>query len=315
MTAMRQLAACALAAGLALATAVFTGPTDSRAGPGATPPWRVLVFEDANGVTEVRTEVRLAPVSGEQAAAALAPGPGALAPPDGARLSLLTAEIRSESPWPLPDKAWRGSVWFDAESGAALQRVRERLTPTRYQKIYRYGRDGVRRTRTEPDGAAEASLAPGRWTRVEPPRDLAYPAERAGCAGVGDPSLLLLAVSTPGWDVRREPVALCVFNKKRVHAVRIERAGEESVDVQYARRSGDREQRVAETVRAAVLKIGSRPLPGDASPEPLELLGIEGDVEILVDAPSGLPVRIRGRVPDFGTADFRLVEVVLAAGG
>ena len=69
-------------------------------------------------------------------------------------------------------------------------------------------------------------------------------------------------------------------------------------------------------VGAAHIVVTAVPLdPENRKREAFELLGLEGDLGILVDPASGIPLQIRGDVPGAGGMEFNLTAVTLAPDG
>ncbi len=269
-------------------------------------PWERLVFEDANALTSVRTAITVASLSAEEAGTLLIAAPGGDGlPVAGERALALSADIEADNRL-LADKSWRGLVWIRPD-GTALQRIRDKRAPDRNRRTYRFTPTGVFRIRAEPDGAAEEDAPPASWTDITE-KTFSYGAGARDCARVSDPAALLFLLSrdppAASEGARRE----CVFNKKTLYRAEIEPAGHEAVSADHAEERDGARRSVEGTRRALRLRIRARPLGAPDADERFEFLGIEGDVELLLEEPSGLPLRIRGRIPDFGDADFALTS-------
>lgn len=310
----RKLAAaalCALAAGLCSLGGEAPPPVSAaHAGERGGLAWERLVFEDANAITRVRTTIDVRTISAAEAQRALIPAPGGDGLPAGGDGAIeLSADIEAENRI-VADKAWRGRVWLRPD-GTALQRIRDKRAPDLNRRIYRFTPAGVFRIRAQPEGASERGAAPEAWTDVTE-KAFAYGAAAAGCPRVSDPAALLYllsrAVPAPG----RAPRAECVFNKKSLYRVAIQAAGGETVSAAHLDERGGEARPGAGSRRALRLQIVARPMGTPESDDVFEFLGIEGDVELLLEEATGLPLRIRGRVPDFGAADFALTAVRLA---
>lgn len=245
--------------------------------------WTRLVFETSKPIAALRIDIRLA-----------------LATCDGPCVEnyLLSSTVTSDVSWPFRDAEFRGVVRFRRRDGAAVERVRERMTGGRYRKSYVYSQDAVTRIKLRPSGRREENQSPEQWSDRSELR-LAYPADRDGCETIVDPTLLLLAASSSKLLSGETGVDLCVFNKKRLHSVQLRAVGTEQIEIR---------ERIVSVRR---IEIHATPRAGPFSPEPLEFMGIEGDFEILIDERTSLPVGLRGRVDVFGRADFRLTEFEL----
>ncbi len=265
-------------------------PLAAAAEPLAMPDWRSLTLELPPAFV-VKAELERI----EPSAAPLIDRPRALAPQTS---RLLHLKVTSHLKWFLTTKSWLGDLWLQPDR-VALQRNRLKSGKRPNLKIYRYAEDGVYRLRYRPDGKNESS--PERWP-LESERFHPYPrAVRQRCPVIGDPYVLLILLSQA--EVPGEP--LCLFNKRTVYQVTLQRAGKRTVSVAY-RRDGDTVQTRLEAERWLIRPV---PLDPERSPEPFEFLGMEGTIEVLRDPVSHLPVRFQGRVESFPRARLSLTRV------
>ena len=253
-------------------------------------PWRSLTFELPPAFT-VTAEIETV----DRDAAPLVERPRAL-PPRTPRLVHLKVITRLQ--WFLSTKTWLGDLWLQPD-WRALQRNRLKSGRSRNLKIYRYAEHGVYRLRYRPQGEGEAP--PSRWPLEN---EHFYPYSQAvgrHCQVVSDPYALLIHLS------QAEPptAPLCLFNKRSVYQVRLQRQGRQTLTVDY-RRDDEPIQGRIEAERWRILPV---PLEPERHPEAFEFLGMEGTIEVLRDPATHLPLQFHGYVEAMPRARLRLTRV------
>ena len=274
--------------------------------------WSRLLFRASEAKAKVSIEVRLSSVSPLALEAALITDAGREAPPAGeapleAEAVLMTATMSL----PKFDKVYRTEVWFLPGDAAALQRRRDKIGKEGSRKTFRYFTDGVGRVRVDPDSRREAKLAPETWTR-RVNHFYPYPADRAGCAAPSDPAVLLFIVSAITLSEAEAPPEICVFNKKTPYRVRLRAAASRPYEASFTEIRQDTRHRVNREI--AVLKVrleATSHYRGDLEPDPFEFFELSGDIEILLDAASRVPVKVSGEISGIGKVEFFLTEVTL----
>jgi hypothetical protein len=275
--------------------------------------WNRLVFQASRGPTDVRSEIRLAPISAARLNSSLvAVADDPPTPAADADAMVLTATVAMTTSLPfIADKTWKTQVWFQPATASALQRTRTKISKDPDRKTFRYLANGVRRIRFEPEAPDGSGRQPEQWAAVKT-TFFPYGPARARCRDVSDPSLLFYAVSAAGLTPGDPPLELCVFNKKTLYQAEIRPAGTERLRVNYTRRRGETEEPVNTKITVLKIVLSGRPSePAERKPEPFEFFEMRGDIEISVDIASGLPVRVRGTVANLGEATFDLVEADL----
>ncbi len=272
--------------------------------------WRRLVFEGKQAMGKARTQIQLEALTAEEAATALIESPhGGVEIPENADVFRISADIKVKLLFER--KKWKGWVWFLPDEGTALQRVRHKPGKGASDKRLRYGPDGVYRRRAEPKNKREAELGADDWTKVWN-AFYGYGKGRTGCGRISDPLVLFYVVSTVGMSEGYE-FAVCVFNKKELYRVVLQGAGTERLEVDFTEKRGGRSiNRVKRRLDA--LKIRLRPRlqdPGPKEPEAFEFMGLTGDLQILLDPQTGIPVGVKGELPVVGKTQFKLTEVTL----
>ena len=269
--------------------------------------WVSLDYEAKAMAGRVSTSLVLADASlGELSAPPYQVLADAPAPIPAERIRVLRVEGRAKAL--LGGYTSEGSIWFDARTGAVLQRDKLRPGRNPYRKIYRFGGDGAFRVRLEPDNQAEAEQSPEHWTKI---RENFYSYDGAGsdCAVVSEPTLLLYRVPLLDLETGGKAVSECVFLDDSLYRVRLEPQGRELREVDYRVSDGGAERRV--TGNREVVKVALRvePLTRAADSADFELLELRGDIAIYLDADSRVPVALSGERSGFGRMDIPLVRM------
>lgn len=285
----RELRAAALSVAV-LAAAVPVAATGSE------PPWQRLEFRAKKFFLSADAAVEF------DAAASLPAdercGAGPSLPASAARIRIESSMLgrRSES-----------SLWFDAESLKAHIRVQEERGSRNRYKRYAFCQGAVEAERATPN-AGEAGLPVASWTHRYPlvhevPAELASP--------LSEPSALLHLVGRlaalqgeDGAASRTVPV----FSNRQVLAVRIDRHPETIPALPGFSVAGGPAPEELTLVRFTLTPLAVGP---DGRVEDFELLGLEGEIEILAARELQLPVSISGRLPPAGRVTVRLRHVEL----
>ncbi len=299
-----------------IALGVLLTPYAATASEGL-PTWRTLHFEASKLFLTAKTEVRLSEETANLDQVLLSSPEGRTWNPP--QHGLWTLELFSSA----VGRDSRSRVWFDPQSQRAWQREKERLGSKPYDKLSRYTRDGVYTRRRAPQDSSERDRPADTWTKVgnrfesypgwqaanaKRPATLSHVADGpdASCGAVLEASQLLVLVST--LDLNAPPDDLCVFADGALSKLRFDVQGTSKLKLDLEEtRNGKTESR-GDTVEAHCVIIRSQTLDGQAGGQ-LELLGLEGDVEVFVDAERGLPLEIRGKLPHLGSVRVQLVGV------
>jgi hypothetical protein len=271
---------------------------------GAAVAWSRLEFRAASRPNDLSVEVKLSEVSPDQVAALLQSSPGEEPMPDAPVLQMTsTIDVF------VTGRAYQTDIWFYSAEVSPLERRRDKTGDDANRKIFRYLAAGVRRLRLEPNGSAEAKLAPENWTSV---KETFYPygAARTGCSALSDPNLLFFIASAGTVEGGAEPLALCVFNKQSIHRVQLSSDAGGTLEADYLEVKGAAQNQVRRKTAVRKIRVQAFPPEDDGvSPEPFEFFEMGGEIEIDLDAETGLPLRITGEISGLGRVDFLLSEV------
>jgi hypothetical protein len=229
-----------------------------------------------------------------------------------ANASVLNLAVDSKiSPLFGSDEIYKTRSWFEPHNAGALQRVRLRLGQDKWQKSYRFTKNGVFRIRKKPQDSKEENLPLAQWTKIRN-HFYHYGDGSTGCSQVLEPSALLYMISAINFDTVQSPLSLCVFNKKQLHLVNVSVAETQPLKVDYFAKQGENQFRVDKRIDTLRISFQPRSLsPTDMEPEEFSFLGMKGNFDIFIDKASRIPVQVSGKISPFGKVDIRLHDVVL----
>jgi hypothetical protein len=129
---------------------------------------------------------------------------------------------------------------------------------------------------------------------------------------VSDPSALFYWLSAVDPESLREARTLIVYSKSLLNPVSVRYLGTEEIRVRYDLHGTDDPEGNALEISGKVAALRFSLTPGAGGDDELELLGLEGDLELYVDAERRVPLRVEGRVPPVGKVVAHLREAWLA---
>jgi hypothetical protein len=273
--------------------------------------WTDISFHAKNFWVEVSTDIHLRSLRASDLDAVL------LASPKGTPIKPQTPQAAEMTITTTIDPSFRSPVnihnkiWFNPKDAAALGRVRLRSGRDHFKKMYRFTDQGVFRHRIEPQNKKEASLEPGRWTDI---KDSFYPYDltRLGCPFVSERSLLIFILAAVDYSKDNEPLSLCVFGKRQLHPVQLQKLGINTVKVNYVEKIRQTKNQKVKTIKALKIGITVEPMASDRKKtENFSFLGFHKNISVFIDPATHLPVKASGIIPMVGKADLRLQEVIL----
>lgn len=271
--------------------------------------WTDLLFQAKNFWVEVSTRVALKSLSGTDVEAAL------LSSPKGAPVKAAKTEVYQMAIDTTIDPTFRppvnihNKIWFNPDDAAALGRVRLRRGDDYFKKMYRFTDQGVFRHRVEPKNKKEASMEPEHWTDT---KDSFYPYDptRLGCPVVSERSLLVFILSAVDFSKNSDPLSLCVFGKRALHRVQLQKQGLYRLSVNYIEKTQQRTIRKDGSLDALKVAITAEPMDSELKePENFSFLGFQSDIVIYIEPSSRLPIQAGGVIPTIGMAQLKLNEV------
>lgn len=271
--------------------------------------WTELRFKVSKLMFRATTEIKLERAPGGDVRADLIdPQKRQWIDPSDDRILFLSADSR------ILGRESKARLWLAGSDAAAFQR--DELSRGRRYKVYRYADAGVY-TETRRPAGGERGKPHARWSLVDA-RYSPYPVSLEAGQRVAGPLALLLAVSAAPLDEAGDTAELLVLSKGQLVDVELRVISRETLSLRYTEvsRAGTREVSGAvDVLRIGVRgrRTGARGGLGGAGLESadLELMGLKGDLEILLDEDSRIPLRISGRTPILGRVRLKLRRVRL----
>jgi len=201
------------------------------------------------------------------------------------------------------------SLWFDPVRAEAYQAVQQTTGKRHRYRAYRFAEEGVFSLLRKPkDG--EESQVPGHWSDSKT-QAFPHPQWAGTDLLVASPSALFYILSVADLSRPGNHIELPVFSRTDVNLMKIKVVKTERVKVDYTLSGGGQgERRVRDRVEALCLTLSARPFD-ERSKSDFQLMGLEGDVEILLDPRHRVPLEIEGRVPRAGKVTIRLQGLTL----
>jgi len=273
-------------------------------------PWTHLSFHAKNFWVEVSTDIQLRSLAASELDAVL------LESPEGTPIKPLTSETTQMTINTTIDPSFRSPVkihnriWFNPTDASALGRARLRRGDDNFKKRYRFTEQGVFRHRIEPKNKKEASLEPEQWTDI---KDSFYPYDltRLGCPFVSERSLLVFILSAVDFSKNNDPLSLCVFGKRQLHRVQLQKQGVYPLSVNYIEKTQQTTIRKEGTIKTLKITITAEPMDSELKEaENFSFLGLHRNIVIYIEPSSRLPIQASGVIPTIGTAQLKLNEVI-----
>lgn len=190
-----------------------------------------------------------------------------------------------------------------AADGRALYRSRLSKGKGERYKTYLFGPEQVTRERSAP--SAGDTGPPGEWPTISR-RDIPYPPLNPDMA-VTD-AYALLALADRFQASGNTSAEVVVYTDLNFYHVRLTHSDSPSIDVEF-QVSGAPAVTGSRQTRAVTLQVS--PLGAQIDKPDFSLLGLTGDITVLFDRSSGLPLQLRGKAPRIGNTKINLKAVTL----
>ncbi|MEP4486586.1 MAG: hypothetical protein ABJ013_13210 [Halioglobus sp.] len=258
----------------------FSGIANADQNTVTLPAWETLEFEQKAFMTTAKSKVDITPGSDINAAWTL-------------RLSSSIASNSEEI-----------TLTLDPASGRSIQRSRlSRGTKEQRYKAHEYKDGYVVRERRVPGSKPERP--PAEWD-LKSRMKVAYPNLEG--VPVSDPYFLLL-LAGEFQDGNEKYRDVLVNTDRNFFSVRMTHAAPATTKLNY-RVSGQAERVKGKRPTRAVSLAISPVEPLENNPD-FSLLGLSGDITVLFDEESGIPVQLQGRAPRVGSTKLNLKSVTL----
>ena len=270
-----------------------------------------LSFFAKNFWVEVLTDIELSSVPSSDLDPLLLKSPrGTPIKPETAKSAQMTINTIIDPRFRSPVNIYN-SIWFNPTDASALGRVRLRRGEDDFKKMYRFTEEGVFRHQIEPKDNKEASLEPEKWSDI---KDSFYPYDltHMGCIGISEPSLLIYILSAAAISKSNESFFLCVFGKRQLHHVRLQKLGISILDVNYIEENQQTKVRKQARIKTLKFTITAEPLESELNKEEnFSFLGFHKDIIVYIEPATGIPVQASGIISTVGKAELKLKQIIL----
>ncbi len=201
----------------------------------------------------------------------------------------------------------RLTLWMDPFSGAAFQRTQHDQDGKMRLRTYRFGSEGAYQRTFRPATAAEKALPPDRWTDIsEGLRTYPVP---PGNQAVVEPTGLLYAIAAAALNQPGDTLDVLVFRRRDTQTVRIEVQSPREISVRYDELQPQGAVPRSGKVQALRLSLQGLPVPGGDPDDDVELLGLRGRLELLLEPKTRAPLQLSGNVKIVGAVTLRLTAL------
>ena len=200
------------------------------------------------------------------------------------------------------------TLLMDPHEGYALQRVSLDSGNKQRFRVYRFTDIGAwHDTRWPVDG--EESLQPESWTEhsegLRP-----YPDSVAGNPITEPTGLIYIAAASP-LAKPGDRMEILTFARRHVHRVTLEVAEPETLPVEYREITAAGARTRKEKIQPVRILIRGQAVEDEDEEDEFDLLGLRGDIELLLDPETRLPLRLSGNVRIVGRVKFAIEQAVL----
>lgn len=260
-------------------------------------PWTSVEFEASKFFITATAGIQVTPRAIGEVAGQLASTP--TGKPVEPEASVLELHYRASGVGRDADMA----LWLNPRSGAALQ-YRQVLGGGRSRlRIVRFADIGIFERSRRPAKQEEESLAPEQWSnRAEEPS--AYPPAARGEAVI-EPISLLWLVSAAELRKPGDRMAVLAFSRHDVYRVTAEVTGSGKTRVDYRERRAGIDKTRQGAVRALHIHIRGINIEPNKEDD-FELLGLRGEMSLLLDPVTRVPLELSGSAKIVGQIAMQL---------
>jgi len=263
----------------------ITAATSSQAAENETaqlPTWQILEFEQKAFWATARSRLEVLPVDGK---------------PNVWVLDVVSSVV---------DNSEELQLMFDPATGGLLTRTRISSGKEQRMKSYKYEADFILRDRS--DSPADPNLPPDKWP-VTNQKWVEYPATK-GDTIVTSPYMLMLIASQLQAQGPGNTREVLVNTDLNFYRVKLTSGNGIAVTADTNVIGGDAVSGKRDTLAVSIQANPEGKLEDD---DDFSLLGLAGDIIILFDRTTGLPLQIRGLAPRIGSTEINLKSATMRA--
>jgi len=197
-------------------------------------------------------------------------------------------------------------VWFD-DYGSVLQRSSLYSGKKQWYRVYRYTSDGAYSLKKRPRENERGSTHEG-WTDTT--EDFyPYTQPRDGLLITEGEVIFYLLAMAPLRDVG-DTFEFLVFSTHGLDLARLTVREVTTFPIDVVEQSAQGEQALDTDVDALLLTLHAQPYNYSSDANQFEFLGLRGDIDIMLDAVTHIPLRVTGQVDYLGEVNINLRRIV-----
>tara|TARA_R110002049_G_scaffold31098_20_gene105885 strand:- start:679 stop:1515 length:837 start_codon:yes stop_codon:yes gene_type:complete len=246
------------------------------------PSWQVLEYEQRAFWATAKSRLEVLPVPGK---------------PD-----LWELDVQSS----VVDNSEKLEVSFEAATGRVLSRARISSGKEQRMKSYQYNADHILRERRN---APSNSAVPANEWPLSNTRYLDYPASR-GDTVVTSPYMLVLLAAQLQAQGPNKSMEVLVNTDLNFYRVKLTSGNGITIDADYKVAGQEPVSTRVDTIAVAIQASPEGTLVDD---DDFSVLGLDGEIILLFDPATGLPLQIRGDAPRIGGTEIKLKSVTMRA--
>lgn len=272
------------------------------------PVWQEVSYSASKFLLRASTTMRVDLVQAEELQSRLRE------PPDGKGVPLPdTRVLHLSATTDMPfGRSEESETWLDPTTGGAVlaEKISHRRRP--YRKVYRYTDKGIYVWRTAPADAREQAGHPEKWSDKETELEtLDRPLPEN--AALTDAYSLLVLLSLHPFQRQEETHTHFVLADGRLVELTFTAGGLTTAEVDFDETRGRSNRRRAERIVVRPVTVAGRAVadPDNNREVDLGFLGMRGSLTVLLEAETGIPIEVSGRVERIGHLVVRLTQAVL----
>jgi len=191
------------------------------------------------------------------------------------------------------------SIWFDPANGQTFQRLVTETGKRNRYKVSRYAADGVSTLRKVPRKGEEDKGVKG-WTD----QSETFESHPPGFSVVIEPGTLFYLVSASNLSKTGQSMEAVFHSRDGLAVAEITVEGRTEVRVDY-----EEVGRGPVDGRVPAIKLAVRAKPMEGTSGQIELIGLQGDVEIFLHPLTRVPLLVSGKVQIAGKVNIKLKRV------
>ena len=118
-------------------------------------------------------------------------------------------------------------------------------------------------------------------------------------------------LSAVDFSMNNEPLSLCIFGKRQLHRVQIQKQSLQTLSVNYIEKTQGATIHKQGKINTLKIAITGEPMDsGLKEAENFSFLGFHDNIVIYIEPASRLPIQAGGVIPTIGMAQLQLNEVV-----